>query len=766
MFKNLKRSTKKPTSILEEFTTSVITFQNLDVENAKFQKKFSSKYQLGEWIIQLCCLIPIQIAVARNNLFQPLRDGLSSNDDHGDDGYGLHVDGIAKNISFGWYEGIFKHFGDKKVKVVSSMGEQSCGKSFMLNHLVGTTFDGSAMRCTEGVWMSLVNTKKYIYVALDFEGLKSLERTPQEDLFLTLFNTVVSTLILFKNQFAVNRDMSTMFQRFQDGATLFESDSKIFQAKLCIIIKDVPSTDKEEIVREFKIKFSQLVSEEICDWGSLNDNLIQIRVATLKRLLPTIVAYGLEQKDSVDEQLMDRDSGEPIDDPIVILSDILSNYEGSTKILPDSDIQLYDEHESFERLSEDLRCYFEDYVQPRKESSNDREWFANFEKFIRYIIERRVLRVQNWYVKNTAKFPQDNSGKYAMEQELSKLTLLWTLCGLTCHQCGLKCVKNRDHKENHDCLTDHKGHFFCHFTEAHNDNLIPKCSHKAGHEGKHACDKISHLCGNHVVLMTSAIVKTFVQRKLDIMTENIYVCQSTIHYCGKNCSLSAHTQKGDYYCPNKCIKPYEEEHDLHRCENTICPIQCPIPYCKKRCQSDDHFHAFSDLQVNHFCGNEHQCREYCEEYGICQIVTEPKKQEETYKGLVKETSITFTKYIQLSERLECNKKIPPNEFKHTGNHTHNDNGFHYCDTKCPFCEYYCTLPYGHAQIHDTRHGNMTQTELDNEFDYAGHRLRVGDQGTFVLCNLHCKNLGRHRHIDYCKNEKNCKSGNQGQDIRH
>ncbi|CAB5351465.1 unnamed protein product [Rhizophagus irregularis] len=228
---------------------------------------------------------------------------------------------------------------------------------------------------------------------------------------------------------------------------------------------------------------------------------------------------------------MDRDSGEPIDDPIVILSDILSNYEGSTKILPDSDIQLYDEHESFERLSEDLRCYFEDYV-------------------------------------------------------------------------------------------------------------------------------------------------------------------------------------------------------------------------------------------NHFCGNEHQCREYCEEYGICQIVTEPKKQEETYKGLVKETSITFTKYIQLSERLECNKKIPPNEFKHTGNHTHNDNGFHYCDTKCPFCEYYCTLPYGHAQIHDTRHGNMTQTELDNEFDYAGHRLRVGDQGTFVLCNLHCKNLGRHRHIDYCKNEKNCKSGNQGQDIRH
>ncbi|PKC01948.1 hypothetical protein RhiirA5_504316 [Rhizophagus irregularis] len=66
---------------------------------------------------------------------------------------------------------------------------------------------------------------------------------------------------------------------------------------------------------------------------------------------------------------------------------------------------------------------------------------------------------------------------------------------------------------------------------------------------------------------------------------------------------------------------------------------------------------------------------------------------------------------------------------------------------------------------------MTQTEFtgeDSEFEYAGHKLRVGDQGTFVLCNLHCKDLGRHRHIDYCKNEENCKSGNQGQgqDIQH
>ncbi|CAG8854868.1 41446_t:CDS:2, partial [Gigaspora margarita] len=63
------------------------------------------------------------------------------------------------------------------------------------------------------------------------------------------------------NQFAVNRDMSTMFQRFQDGATLL-NDEKIFQAKLCIIIKDVPKQDRDGIVSEFSLRFRTMVMQE------------------------------------------------------------------------------------------------------------------------------------------------------------------------------------------------------------------------------------------------------------------------------------------------------------------------------------------------------------------------------------------------------------------------------------------------------------------------------------------------------------------------
>ncbi|CAI2190542.1 6985_t:CDS:2 [Funneliformis geosporum] len=101
-------------------------------------------YQLGEWIMQLLCLIPIQIAVSKNHKFQPLCDGKLKAESEQSDGCHIMND-ITRNISFEWYEGILNHFGDRNIKVVSSMGEHSCGKSYLINHLVGTSFDGSEM---------------------------------------------------------------------------------------------------------------------------------------------------------------------------------------------------------------------------------------------------------------------------------------------------------------------------------------------------------------------------------------------------------------------------------------------------------------------------------------------------------------------------------------------------------------------------------------------------------------------------------------------
>ena len=67
------------------------------------------------------------------------------------------------------------------------------------------------MRCTEGVWMSCTPTSDSLIVALDFEGVQSIERSAQEDSFLVLFNTAISNMILFRNNFALSRDIAGLF---------------------------------------------------------------------------------------------------------------------------------------------------------------------------------------------------------------------------------------------------------------------------------------------------------------------------------------------------------------------------------------------------------------------------------------------------------------------------------------------------------------------------------------------------------------------------
>ncbi|CAG8514358.1 11433_t:CDS:10, partial [Scutellospora calospora] len=221
LFKKYKKETKKPMGHLEKFGVNCIIFESFDNLVSEF-----TEHKFGDWIIDFFCLIPIQIAVAHDNEFIPIRDGFLEKAEQNvfDDGFGL-IGNISKAISFGWYESIFEYYADLEVKVISSMGEQSSelsnlynsnifpnlGKSYLLNHCLGSTFDGSAMRCTE------VKIDEILYVALDFEGLASIERSPQEETFLQLLNAALSNLVIFKSNFTVSRDISSMFQRFQDA---------------------------------------------------------------------------------------------------------------------------------------------------------------------------------------------------------------------------------------------------------------------------------------------------------------------------------------------------------------------------------------------------------------------------------------------------------------------------------------------------------------------------------------------------------------------
>jgi hypothetical protein len=205
-----ERRTRKPT----ENELSSIHAQALSQEELSSRIPGTiSTLRAGEWLVNLLCLIPIHIAIARDNRFVPLKDGVfSANMEHSL--LGAQVETIVDNISFGWYESIFRSYMSNKVWSSSSPmtepishilmlsrsklshrwvswlvfpcsngilhvppfpGEQSVGKSFALNHFVDASFAGSAMRTTEGVWMSVTPTADALIVAMDFEGAFSLE---------------------------------------------------------------------------------------------------------------------------------------------------------------------------------------------------------------------------------------------------------------------------------------------------------------------------------------------------------------------------------------------------------------------------------------------------------------------------------------------------------------------------------------------------------------------------------------------------------------
>ena len=82
---------------------------------------------MGEWMVELLCLIPIHIAVARENRFVPLNNGVIDPrlENHL---LGAEVSQIVDALNIGWYESIFNSYlATKPVKVISSMGEQSVG---------------------------------------------------------------------------------------------------------------------------------------------------------------------------------------------------------------------------------------------------------------------------------------------------------------------------------------------------------------------------------------------------------------------------------------------------------------------------------------------------------------------------------------------------------------------------------------------------------------------------------------------------------------
>eukprot|EP00899_Mesostigma_viride_P022218 jgi/Mesvir1/3180/Mv16338-RA.1 len=221
---------------------------------------------MGFWVRQLICLLPLQIARAEDNAFVLMADGVQLPQQLRNTQEAVEV------ISFGLLDAVLDSWWGG-ITVVSSMGKQSTGKSYTLNHMFGTSFQISGARCTDGCWMGLCQVGGVLYVILDFEGLGSFERTEQEDMLLAVFNAAISNFTLFKTELRLDRDLEAMFSRFQSGTGLLKGDERLFKGCFCIVVKDVPDRDVGSVNQEFHTKIAMITRPREGSDGS--DNFIK-----------------------------------------------------------------------------------------------------------------------------------------------------------------------------------------------------------------------------------------------------------------------------------------------------------------------------------------------------------------------------------------------------------------------------------------------------------------------------------------------------------
>ncbi|KXZ54769.1 hypothetical protein GPECTOR_4g839 [Gonium pectorale] len=208
---------------------------------------------LGVWLLRAMCVVPLQLCRCEGNNLYPLSNGrpLQLDEEVND------IRGVAQTVSLGLYDAVFATLSSLPVYAVSSMGSQSVGKSYQLNHFGGCYFDVSGGRCTDGCWLTCrpwvtPTGARVLLVFLDFEGIGSWERTETEDMLLSLLSAALSDLTLFKTHFTWDRYTEQTCRRFNLGAPKVlamcgpQHSGQVFRGSLVLCLKDCQSSNEQE----------------------------------------------------------------------------------------------------------------------------------------------------------------------------------------------------------------------------------------------------------------------------------------------------------------------------------------------------------------------------------------------------------------------------------------------------------------------------------------------------------------------------------------
>ena len=128
------KTTKKPIELL------VPEANNPTYHNISSMESLPRLKKLGDFVMLLISFTPLQVARCQDNAFLVLRKGEALPSE-----LFKNVFELKREVDLGLYEAVFNNWLGP-VKVISSMGKQSSGKSYLLNHLMGSSFNISGSR--------------------------------------------------------------------------------------------------------------------------------------------------------------------------------------------------------------------------------------------------------------------------------------------------------------------------------------------------------------------------------------------------------------------------------------------------------------------------------------------------------------------------------------------------------------------------------------------------------------------------------------------
>ncbi|CAJ1378104.1 unnamed protein product [Effrenium voratum] len=758
---------------------------------------------LTQFVRSMICMVPMQIARAENESFIILKDGLRE-----DVSDFSHVNELAGFISFGLYELILES-NENPVVVISSMGKQSTGKSYMLNHLAGSCFDTAGGRCTDGVWMTLRELPDVTYILLDFEGLGSFERSAQEDMLLSVFNAAISHVSLFRTENRLDCDTANIFSRMQQGAKLIQGDEELFNGMFQIVVKDVVS-DAKEVAQEFKQKIQHIVARDKEDnfflrlykgrvgilpfpalgrlefyreFASLTEKVQAAQASgrcfesgrqflrNTKLLMSKIAMKDWTPTDQNKIKMLLSGLSECMG-PAVAAGCMALTEDGATPLLhlrsnktfvtPDASMDAEPEF-----VSSVLSTLPDEGLLLSIVVEENGSWDIRVTREIMADLESKVNAVRSCSADELSRalhalaarrqqrivaWLESNLEHIANEGDAQRLmmqtkTLLARLLQRL-RLCGMDCGQCRlpcALPWDHDLPHDCGTDHRCH-----------AFCHYCQESGRAAACQQSaghaenHDCGDasHTCgqeCSLSLLGNCGGRCVLKPGHSEDHLCGSLRHHCGKPCGLST--------CSNTCVLPFDLMHEQCECHVIVCPNKCSFPNCSFMCSVSDHFHA--DGRADCMCDQPHQCPHECQSTGICEIYSELVVKKQKFTGKHDTFDYDAIETEQNGVRKTCCKVIPAKSREHEGEHIHSttENLVHYCDEKCPTCGYYCTLPWGHSGDHDTRHGNMRRTYFvsDQEvFTLGSRKYAPAESGVAEMCNMYCHRAGRgHTHVKLC-----------------